>query len=169
MLYQYSTYTSEAQTSHLKIEEFVGYRKIFMSFLNKPKHVLSAALVGASLLLAACGTPGTMEDHIADLNTRIENQLNVLPDAKSVVISGEAKAENEKTILVEFKLANNPQMEGIVNDFALKHTDLLLDQAASEVNSTIGSSEIEELDVHLKIYRHDGSVLLDRTLENVAN
>lgn len=140
-----------------------------MSFLNKPKHVLSAALVGASLLLAACGTPGTMEDHIADLNTRIENQLNVLPDAKSVVISGEAKAENEKTILVEFKLANNPQMEGIVNDFALKHTDLLLDQAASEVNSTIGSSEIEELDVHLKIYRHDGSVLLDRTLENVAN
>lgn len=140
-----------------------------MSFLNKPKHVLSAALVGASLLLAACGTPGTMEDHIADLNTRIENQLNVLPDAKSVVISGEAKAENEKTILVEFKLANNPQMEGIVNDFALKHTDLLLDQAASEVNSTIGSSEIEELDVHLKIYRHDDSVLLDRTLENVAN
>lgn len=139
-----------------------------MSFMNMPKRALSVALVGASLLLAACGIPGTMEDHITDLNARIENQLNVLPDAKNVVTSGSATAENATTILVEFKLANNPAMEGIVNDFALKHTDLLLDQATHELNNTIGSSEIEELDVHLKIYRHDGSVLLDRTIENVT-
>lgn len=137
-----------------------------MNLFKRSSKALATVTVGVALLLSACGEAATMEDHVRDLNDRIEYQLNVFPDAKQVIEEAKASAADEDTILVEVKLANNPAMAGFVDDFIKTQGDGLMEQASVEVQNTIGTSEIESLDVRLKVVKHDGQVIFDQTTTN---
>ncbi|MCS4484206.1 hypothetical protein NXS08_01695 [Gleimia sp. 6138-11-ORH1] len=138
-----------------------------MSLFKRSSKALATTAVGMALLLSACGEAGTMEDHVRDLNDRIQYQLNVFPDAKQVIDEAAASAIDEDSILVEVKLANNPAMESFVKDFINNQGEDLIEQANTEVQSTIGKSQIESLDVRLKVVKHNGEVIFDKTTVEV--